>query len=304
MFIAGYGRSGSTLLCAILGGLENTVSVGELSRIFRYYKASRKCACSKELSACEFWKAVMDEFTRRVPDISIDEADDITTRVESYNNWFLLKFRNSEIEANYRRVWTNMLDAIFEISGKSVIVDASKSSSIACNRVAALSRIANLSQVHLVRDPRAVTSSTLEAQKRRLERHGIKPAPMRAARTLASWFSTNVYIHICVRLGLMKVDARTSYESLTNNPVTAFEKLGKSLGIGMTPIIDKIGSGDTFPADHIFSGDLQRMHGDYAIKQIAAKWPNVLSRSQVLMCSVTYPLARSYGYFRGSGSGS
>jgi hypothetical protein len=225
VFIGGYGRSGSTLLCAVLGGADQTVSVGELSRIFSYYTSSRKCACSQELNACEFWKSIIEEFERRVPDITLQKAAEITTKVESYSNWFLLRYKGSEVEAEYQRIWKNLLDIIFDISGKNVIVDASKSSSIACNRAAALSKIVDLSQIHLVRDPRAVTSSTLESERRRFERHGVQPTPVRSLRTVLSWLSTNLYMHISNRLGLMKINARTSYESLTNDPVSSLNDL-------------------------------------------------------------------------------
>lgn len=298
VFIGGYGRSGSTLLCAVLGGADQTVSVGELSRIFSYYIESRKCACFELLNTCEFWKAVIEEFERRVPDISLERAAQITTMIESYSNWFLFRYKGSEVEAEYQRIWKNLLETIFDISGKNIIVDASKSSSVACNRAAALSKIVDLSQIHLVRDPRAVTSSTLQSEKRRFERHGVQRTPVRSLRTVLSWFSTNLYMHVSNRFGLMKINARTSYEALTNDPVSSLSELSETMDISFHPVIDTINAGGTFPAEHIFSGDLQRLKGDYTIKKDSAKWPGVLNKRQIYTCALTYPLSRSYGYYR------
>jgi hypothetical protein len=298
MFIGGYGRSGSTLLCAVLGGAEHAVPLGELNRIFLQYLSGRKCSCGHELRDCDFWNIAITEFERRVPDISVERAAEITSLIESYSNWLLIRYRGTTLETQYARIWTNMLEIIGDISGQKMLIDASKSSSIACNRVAAISKIVDTKQILLVRDPRAVMSSTLETQKRRLTRHGIKPVRARGLRTLLSWMATNFYAHFVSAIGLKKIDALISYEYLTSNPAAAINDLGDALDVDLKQIVDTIQNGKNFSADHIFSGDGQRMNGEYQIKQIPPKWPKKLTKFQVCLSSISYPIARWYGYFR------
>lgn len=296
--MAGYGRSGSTLLCAVLGGAENAVPVGELKIIFANYAAGKMCSCEKTLDKCDFWKSVVEEFLVRNPDVTLGEANRVTEQIEGFKNWFSLRYRNSLIEKKYQEIWRSIIEIVCEKSNCSLIIDASKSSSIACNRVRALSKIMYVEHIHLVRDPRSVMASTLSAQERRLKKHGIKPVPLRGLRTLLSWAMTNFYINVMNLLGLQKVMHRISYEDLTANPMDSLLKLGEETGINVSSILQKIELSEPFAARHIFSGDLQRMKGEYRIIDSPLKWPTSLNLFQRLISWCTYPLARTYGFFK------
>src|SRR6185312_11260354 len=57
--IAGAGRSGSTLLAMLLGGLPGCTAVGELRHIWeRGVIANRLCGCGEPFHECPFWTAV------------------------------------------------------------------------------------------------------------------------------------------------------------------------------------------------------------------------------------------------------
>src|SRR3954453_3027262 len=59
LFIAGSGRSGSTLVERILGGIPGTVNVGELLDLpRRVAPRDERCGCGEVFSACPFWTAV------------------------------------------------------------------------------------------------------------------------------------------------------------------------------------------------------------------------------------------------------
>jgi len=298
IYIAGYGRSGSTLLCAVLGANVSSCPVGEFKGIFDHYLKDRNCSCGSTLRKCTFWHGVMSEFQNVLPDISIAEAAEITTKMESYKNWLSVRHRNTELEKRYGKIWQTMINIVCEQTGCNTVVDASKSSSVACNRVAVLSRLCEIKQVHLVRDPRSVMSSMLAAQKRRLERHGIKPTMLRGVKTLLSWSVTNLYIHAMSILGIQRVDSRVSYEMLTNQPLETFAYLNSTLGVDVQKLKNNLAANKPFSAGHIFSGDLQRMHGDYFIKSTSPKWPQELSVVQRYIAFVTFPLARAYGFMR------
>jgi hypothetical protein len=59
LYIAGTGRSGTTVLDRILGQLDGFFSAGELENIWhRGVLADRKCGCGVPFSRCPVWRAV------------------------------------------------------------------------------------------------------------------------------------------------------------------------------------------------------------------------------------------------------
>ena len=251
LYVGGYGRSGSTLLCAVLGRSDQTVPVGELKAIFAHYKQGRKCSCGENLEGCKFWSEVIQDFLEENKDISLEEANRVTETIESYSNCLMLRYRNTEIEKRYQRIWQSMIDIVCEKSGCNYIVDASKSSSIACNRVAALTNIVDVEHIHLVRDPRSVVASMLSAQERRLQKHGIRPVAFLDLRTTISWSMTNIYIHMLSLLGLKKVQVRVSYEEFTKSPKKTMVLVGEAVDIDFSQVIENIEQSIPIDAGHI-----------------------------------------------------
>jgi hypothetical protein len=59
LYIAGVGRSGSTLLERVLGAMPGAVNGGELNAIFsRVAAQNQRCGCGEPFSECPFWTAV------------------------------------------------------------------------------------------------------------------------------------------------------------------------------------------------------------------------------------------------------
>ncbi len=62
IYIAGNGRSGSTLLDMLLGSLPNLWTVGEANVIpWEFEKRDAKCGCGKSLYECPFWTEVYSD---------------------------------------------------------------------------------------------------------------------------------------------------------------------------------------------------------------------------------------------------
>src|ERR1700722_4118425 len=59
IYIAGSGRSGSTLLERVLGGMPGAVNVGELIDLFRRTAPlGERCGCGLAFTECPFWSGV------------------------------------------------------------------------------------------------------------------------------------------------------------------------------------------------------------------------------------------------------
>ena len=60
LYIAGIGRSGSTLLCRTLGSVEGYLGTGELMRILgRGVTSGDQCSCGEAVGTCDLWGAVL-----------------------------------------------------------------------------------------------------------------------------------------------------------------------------------------------------------------------------------------------------
>ena len=61
LYVAGLGRSGSTILANTLGQVEGFFSGGELNFIWKHALIeNRLCGCGKPSGECEFWGPVFD----------------------------------------------------------------------------------------------------------------------------------------------------------------------------------------------------------------------------------------------------
>ena len=72
LYIAGSGRSGSTILDRILGQLDGFFSVGELCNLWdRGLLAHRKCGCGVPVDQCPTWTGILATGFGR----QLDQAD-------------------------------------------------------------------------------------------------------------------------------------------------------------------------------------------------------------------------------------
>src|SRR5499427_9656408 len=59
VYIAGSGRSGSTMLERVLGEIPGFVNVGELIDLFRHVaRHGERCGCGELFADCPFWTSV------------------------------------------------------------------------------------------------------------------------------------------------------------------------------------------------------------------------------------------------------
>ena len=61
VYIVGWGRSGSTLLTAVLGELDGAFAAGELRMLWgRGAIGRRLCGCGREIPECHVWSQVLE----------------------------------------------------------------------------------------------------------------------------------------------------------------------------------------------------------------------------------------------------
>ncbi len=161
MYIAGSGRSGSTLLSQLLTQNQDVFNLGQLRDLWKAHNDHLECSCGETVDNCTIWKYVCREavdgkfkteflhsetrrFIRTVKNLSIEEFN---------NDLEILRTEFKDLCAAMRRG----LNCCREITGASVFVDVSKSPEMVLLYI--LIGDVEVHLVNLVRDCRAVACS-------------------------------------------------------------------------------------------------------------------------------------------------
>ncbi len=162
LVVAGWDRSGSTVLSEVLGSADHVVSVGEVNNLWeRGFALDHRCGCGLRFSECELWSDVTAKAFGGDRAAALDRARRASEGLG--NGWLLLSRlpfvgrRLARRGDGYADLLGEVYRAIAEVSGARLIVDSSKTPWHAA--LAARAAGAEVSVVHLVRDPRGVVNS-------------------------------------------------------------------------------------------------------------------------------------------------
>ena len=167
LYIAGKGRSGSTLLCRTLGAIDGFVGTGEFMLFLgRGVLSGDECSCGTLVGGCDLWGGVRRELMRRCPDIDLERIERtryrVTSGAEALRYLFLPNADTTlgrDLE-DLRGYLTALYRSVRAVTGARVIVDASKSPIFLC--LLAETPGIRLTVVQLVRDSRGVAHSLLK----------------------------------------------------------------------------------------------------------------------------------------------
>ncbi len=305
IYIMGAGRSGSTLLDTVLASHPEVVGVGELVNLHSAgWSSNEVCACGKLGTECGFWTRVREAWQRRCPESTVAGYVALQKKFELFR-WFgvrnifcLLRqqFARTDDFRAYLCQTEGLYRAIAEASGKSIIVDSSKSP-VRGALLAHLSGI-DLRLVHLVRDARAVAWSrkkSLEADKKQGVQTAIKARPV--------WYSVGYWAFInilsmIVCLFRRSRSLRTRYEDFVSQPQPQMERISHIVGLDYSAAVKALLSGDPIRVEHPIAGNRMRMNGSVILKP-DWEWMNRLPAHDRTICWLTggwLLLAYRYGW--------
>jgi hypothetical protein len=306
LYIAGHGRSGSTILAQVLGRLPGFVNVGEAWQVwYRGLRENERCGCGQPFRSCGFWTAVGDEafggwdnvdvgtmvalrpYLRR-PRYTPHYALAANTGVRTRTMEALLEGCDPVLERLYR--------AIQRVSGAKVIVDSSKRLSYAV--LLSLLPFADLRVVHLVRDSRAVAYSWARRKESRAVAVGRlmpRPSPMQ---TSLDWSLKNYsYSFLPGPDGL----SRLRYEDFVDDPASQIGRTLLDVGLGDGLDGRRLVRGREVPltVDHMVSGNPVRFRTGTVELRPDEEWKAKMSSADKnLVTALTAPLLLKYGYLR------
>lgn len=296
VYIAGYGRSGSTILDILLGNHPLIFGGGELTNCFTEWAGPNRCSCGEIYSDCQFWQQVLARSGNASLAQDFGPAYRLTRQIEARSirpSWV----RHTSPAQAYGALWRALFEAIGRTSGASMIVDSSKSTARCARRSQALAELCGLDVrlVHLVRDPRAIMWSVQRGSNRKLEAGQSGAGSGGSTRALLSWMVVNLSVHRAIERNPELNALQVRYEDLVAHPGPTLENLGRFLNVNMKPVIDRVGSQDTLDPGHGVSGNRMRRRG--TLRLVADReWERALPASSKRLARLSWPLARRYGY--------
>jgi hypothetical protein len=303
LYIAGSGRSGSTLLDNILGQVEGVCAVGELRMLWQAgLVRGRLCGCGERVRDCSFWReAQVRAFGRAAPNSeSVAELGRAHLRIRPRQ---LLRLRRAasrrrpapELE-RYLSVLVSLYRAIAEMSAVSVVVDSSKTPTQAY----ALDTLTDLDVriVHLVRDPRGYAYSRSQQQLRRDSPGRERRKVVGAVNSSTRWLADQLLVDQLVRPVMGDRYMVLRYEDFVAKPVATVRSVCDFVGLvdATLPF-----SGDReveLLPTHGASGDPNRVgrEGPVHINPDTRWKASMTRRDRWLVSLIAAPLLHRYGY--------
>jgi hypothetical protein len=276
LYIAGVGRSGSTILGALLGQVEGLFFGGEIGALFERV-AERLCGCGERLEECALWRSVFERAMGR--------------RLDLREIYLQGRGLRGATPGGLETFLAQLYRSILTVTGSRAIVDSSKS--VSYGRV--LSRIPgiDLHVVHLIRDPRAVAFSW--GRTKPSPRTGGYFPRKRAGRSVLEWVAYNAATEVV--LGGKRVkQRRLRYEDFIAHPGETLEQLLRWLGDGAATA--GVAEGRVvLRTCHTVAGNADRFHTGEVVLRCDDEWKRRmgwLARGGVSLA--TWPLRWRYGY--------
>jgi len=298
LYIAGLGRSGSTILANSLGQMDGFFSAGELNFIWKHnVLENRLCGCGQPFHQCPVWTEIMAE--------AFDGMDEAHARK-------MMRLQNAGARTRHIPLMLNprgermlrerlggfledtgrLYSAIRSVTGGNVIVDSSKEP--AYGYAVGMVPNVDLRVLHLIRDPRAAAYSWQKKKPQpdtpgREFMHRHSPAKSAAlwdswnAATAALWSGEN-YL-------------RLRYEDFVANPRESFESILKLVGEPTAELPLASANEVKLGVSHTVSGNPNRFDtGAVELRTDLAWREKMRPRDRNLVTALTLPLLKRYQY--------
>lgn len=308
LYIAGEGRSGSTLLAAILGQHPDYFPVGELRSIWHAIGTNELCGCGAAFHDCPFWSSVGHQAFGGWHAVDVSrmlalDAAYLRHRFVARLAVPIVRKRHSVGLTEYTDVLGRLYRAIGDVGKCPVIVDSTKDPSFAflLRSVPSI----DLRIVHLVRDSRGVAYSWAKGSVERPE-YDHHPTLRRTfmdqrgvSRAALLWDAKNALLHVLGGFGVPRMLLR--YELLVSDPAPALSRVSGFAGHA-TP---NVGTAETERSEyeslphHTIGGNRIRFARGAVEVAVDEEWRTSMARgSQLIVGALTLPFLCLYGYLR------
>jgi len=307
LFIAGFGRSGSTLLDRLLGSTPGFHSGGELCSVWKMGLVDDElCSCGAHFSRCRFWRAVGSDSFAALPAGATEAIASYLRGIlpaRAIWRFFIPWTRRAIIRsapADFFDVTGRFYRTVRDVSGDTAVVDSSKLASYLM-LLAHISAV-DIRVVHLVRDPRAVMHSWLRPPVEDPEGRVLMPR-FGAVKSALLWLAMNAAVEWTARRMHFPY-VRVRYEDLVRDPAGVVTDVRSGIARQDLGVMRAAPNGEKavdLDSGHIISGNPMRFrHGRVAIVEDDA-WKAGPWGRRAIAAVITLPLRLRYGYVRRPG---
>lgn len=303
LYIAGTGRSGSTLLARMLGQVPGLVSVGEVRHFLARGNldgpADVRCGCGAFFSQCPFWTTVRDRLRERGHVVDGRAVARLTRSVDRiryvagvYSPW-----RPARFHQRYRAFMSLLTDfyrVVLEVGEGTIVVDESKDLSLLY--LLAREPEVELSVLHLVRDSRGVAHSWTRRRRKpeyvAVEEYLPRYSPIYSA---LDWNLRNVATFVA-RIWADRY-VRVRYEDLVAEPRRTMRQLLEALGWPAQLEFIREDAVLLPQDDHLAAGNPNRFERERMPLALDEAWRSEMRPfDRRLVALLTFPLRWTYGY--------
>jgi hypothetical protein len=292
VYIAGCGRSGSTVLDLTLGQRDGWFSMGEFRLFWYALRDHWRCGCGRDVTDCPFWAKACAQLPAASSDVLAALRSTVRVRrAPGLMRPALLGSHRTDLDALGEALRTVYHGAAVA-AGASVLVDSSKDSLYGL--VLADTLDMPLHVIHLVRDSRAVAWSWQRKRKRPEITHEVAYMPQRTAfRAAVDWDLRNALVHLLRR----RADGytRITYEEFTAAPEATIERIRSRVGAPAR----EAATAEAIPGGphHTVAGNPVRFSRDALELQPDLEWQQALpADDRRTVTALTLPLLAAYGY--------
>lgn len=283
VYIGGWMRSGTTLLCEMVGAFEGALALGELSGIWRAAHRNEPCSCGAAIPSCQVWGPALAA-VERAHGISRQDYQGLAKQAQD-----VLRTRSAhrlarldpddrsgwpESVRSYVEILHTLLASISETTGAQILVDSSK-----LPPGFLLERLmpgTSVDLVHIVRDPRAVANSERKTRVRSGPDADLLPPGRSAVRSVFYWSAFNLAVRAYSRYAdsYIKVD----YSRLTSCTDIELDRVAGLLGVRRKPDV-------VLDGGHVAVGNPARFDGSTRTVRADDSWKHELRRREKLWVS-------------------
>jgi hypothetical protein len=298
IYIAGWGRSGSTILQNLLGEIDGFQPLGELYSIGRRYLEKHRCGCGEPLDACGQWKAILDHAFGSFDPAAAGRLHRSLHSVRTRHLPLLLtspgRQRVLEQSAEARSDIAKLYAAAQQHTGCEVLIDSSKNPLFGFLLTAVES--IDVSFVHLVRDPRGVAFSGQRSRLLHGRRDRVRQSRSHPAKTSIMWNFWN----LAARRLLGKDSTRymcLRYEDFVECPRETLQLILSLVGEPRDSLPFVSAREVRLGPSHTVGGNPARYRTGMVQLRPDDEWQGAMTLSdKSLVRALTWPLLGRYGY--------
>ncbi len=298
LYVAGSGRSGSTVVAQLLAEVAGWVTCGELRLGLPVLLRNRLCGCGARAQECPFWREVMAAAFGGF-DLEVLRRGTLLMERVAQNRHTALHFlplkhtRFAREAREYASIIERIYQGVRAVTGCELIVDTSKLPAyfLALGHAPTL----DLRTIHVVRDSRAVAFSN----RRRI----VDPANPDVTRfmpqqslllTSIAWTMKNAFISSAMasRGGRLMV----RYEDFVADPTEQIQRVLSFVGSDRSP--PRVPGGQIeIGTHHTTAGNPMRFHKGPLRLRLDDEWDRAMRwRDRALVTALTSPMLATYGY--------